>query len=445
MIEVTNFEYDLSQLSKNERDVILKLQKVGEIVHKIWLKQYDPSTKIIKVYPLDISKEELVKANVTNPKILSPFTVVKRGKDRKLYTVDFHEEYSREYNNIGQLLDQVCELTEDKDLKKYLSEIKKNFLKGNYEKMMEIFLRFKNTKIDILIGPIESYNDNLMDVKRTFQYSLRVMREDETDGVNKMSDIVKKLGILKPTGSVSVRLRSDAIKFRVDDVLMFAGRQTGSMPSSTNLPNEPEFVKKYGVKIVVYHNSLLQKFNKELKPLLKHVDKFDVKRTKTSMSDANYRLIVLHEIAEGTVKYMGMEQRLGEYYDVVRELNADIFGVRSAKYHLLNGLITQEEYNELLVAFLIFAINVCHKANRDSSIMVYARGFYMIFNYLTKMKALTFKGGKMSVNFEKVSSYIDVFSDIILSMMSKGTVSDVEIMIKKWGDKGIVDSFPKSR
>ena len=324
-------------------------------------------------------------------------------------------------------------------------EVKKNLLKGNYDKILEVFLTFKNTKIDILLGPIESYNDNIMGVKRTFQYSLRVMRVEETENVSKMSEIVKKLGILKPAASGSVRLRSDAIKFRVDDVLMFAGRQTGSMPSSTNLPNEPEYVKRFGVKIVVYHNSLIQKFTKELKPLLKYVNNFDVKRTKTSMSDANYRLIVLHEIAEGTVKYMGMEKRLGEYFDVVRELNADIFGVRSAKYHLLNGLISQEEYNELLIAFLIFAINVCHKANRDTSIMVYARGFYMIFNYLVKMKALVFKNNTMTVNFEKLSSYIDIFSDIILSIMSKGTTSDIEIMIKKWGDKSIVESFPKSR
>lgn len=445
MLETTNFEYDLSQLSKNERDIILKLKKVGDVVHKIWLKQYDPDNKIIKLYPLDISKDELVKANLENPKILSPYTIVKRGKDRKLYTVDFHKEYEREYNNIAQILDQVIKISLDRDLNRYLKEVKQNLLKGNYNKILEVFLTYKNTKIEILLGPIESYNDNIMGVKRTFQYSLRVMRVEETENVTQMTGIVKKLGIIRPSGSVSVRLRSNAIKFRVDDVLMFSGRQTGNMPSSTNLPNEPEYVKKFGVKIVVYHNSLTQKFNKELKPLLKYVNNFDIKRTKTSMSDANYRLIVLHEIAEGTVKYIGMEKRLGEYFDLIRELNADIFGVRSAKYHLLNGLISPEEYNELLVAFLIFAINVCHKANKDTSIMVYARGFYMIFNYLVKMKALVFQNNTMTINFEKLSSYIDVFSDIILSIMAKGNASDVEIMIKKWGNKSIIDSFPKAR
>jgi len=142
---------------------------------------------------------------------------------------------------------------------------------------------------------------------------------------------------------------------------------------------------------------------------------------------------------------MGMEKRLGEYFDLVRELNADIFGVRSAKYHLLNGLITEEEYYELLVAFLIFAINVCHKDNRDSSIMVYAKGFYIIFNYLEKMKAIIFKKNRMKINFKKLSSYIDIFSDVILSIMAKGEVQDVDILMNKWSDSRIVNKFPKCR
>lgn len=443
MAAISKFPFDSSYLPKSERDTIKVLEKVGEVIHRIWEKQVDPKTGIPSFYPEDVSREELMVAARKNSKLLSPYTVVKRDKNRKLIPVNYRIEYKKEHDRIIELLVLASKTTKEKKLSWYLSRISSYLNKGNFDAILKDFLTIPNTNIDILLGPIESYNDSFMGVKRSYQFSLRVLRTVETKEVEDMIELVNKLGILKPNRSVAAKLRSDKVGIRVDDVLLFAGRQAGSMPSSTNLPNQPEWVSKYGTKIVVYHNALIKKYETQLKGYLKNVNKFDSKRTKDSMSQANYRLIVLHEIAEGIVKFKGMESRLGEYIDVVRELNADLFGVRSAKYHVLNGLISIEQYNELLVAFLIFAINVCHKVKKEPSIMVYARGFHLAFNFFVKSKSLVFRGGTMTVDFGKLSVDIDVLSNLVVGLLENGTSDDARKFFDKWEDKTIADKLPK--
>ncbi len=443
MAAISNFPYDSSYLPKSERDTLKVLEKLGEVVHKVWEKQVDSNTGQTTFYPDDLSREELMVAAKRNSKLLSPYTIVKREKNRKLIAVNFRDEYKKEHDRMVELLVLASKTTKEKRLSWYLSRIATYLNKGDFDSIMKTFLTTQNTNIDILVGPIESYNDSFMGVKKSYQYSLRVLRNQETMEVSEMMRIVQKLGILKPSKSVAAKLNMEKVKIRVDDVLMFAGRQAGSMPSSTNLPNQPEWVAKYGTKIVVYHNALIKKFETQLKGYLKNISKFDPKRTKDAMSQANYRLIVLHEIAEGVVKYNGMENRLGEYIDVIRELNADIFGVRSAKYHVLNGLISIEQYNELLVAFLVFAINVCHKAKKEPSIMVYARGFHVAFNYFVKSKSISFKGNTMSIDFAKLSIDIDLLSSTVVGILEKGTSDDARKLLDKWGDESIVEKLIK--
>ncbi|MBI2357119.1 hypothetical protein HYV12_03670 [Candidatus Dojkabacteria bacterium] len=443
MAAISSFPYDSSYLPKSERDTLKILEKVGETIHKIWEKQVDSKTGVPSFYPEDLSREELMVAAKRNSKLLSPYTIVKREKNRRLIAVNYKDEYKKEHDRIFELLILASKTTKEKRLSWYLSRIAGYFSKGDFDSIMNTFLSTQNTTIDILIGPIESYNDSFMGVKKSYQYSLRVLRTQETQEVEEMTKIVGKLGILKPSRSVAAKLNTSKIKIRVDDVLMFAGRQAGSMPSSTNLPNEPEKVSKYGTKIVVYHNALVKKFETQLKGYLKHVKKFDPKRTKDSMSQANYRLIILHEIAEGAIKFKGMENRLGEYIDVVRELNADVFGVRSAKYHVLNGLISIEQYNELLIAFLVFAINVCHKAKKEPSIMVYARGFHLAFNYFVKSKSVQFSANTMTVDFAKLSVDLDVLSNMIVALLESGTSDDARKLFEKWENPSIVEKMPK--
>jgi len=444
MSNISRFKVDISHLAKTERETLKILEKVGEWCHKIWEKQINCRDQNTPFYADGVSKEELVEAARRNPRLLSPYTVVKRDEKRRLVAINYRDEYKREIDRICELLDKASKTTADRSLSLYLKKISSSFKKGDFNSSLVAYLQNRNTKIEVLIGPIESYNDTYMGIKKSFQFSLRVLRDGETEEVEEMLELANKLGILRPSESSASRLKSDRIRIRVDDVVMFAGRQAGSMPSSTNLPNEPELVDKYGVKIILYHNAMFVKYNKQLKPLLKYVKDFDVNRTKNSMAEANYRITVLHEIVEGTVKFKNMVKRLGRYIDVLREMNAETFGLRSAKYHVLNGLISVEQYNEIIVQMLLFGIDVCHRGHKDLSVMIYARGYHVVLNYLLSKDAIQLRGGKIKIDFAKVSAEIDILSSIVVSLLEEGTEEEAERLFSQWGDESIVDKLPKA-
>jgi hypothetical protein len=294
------------------------------------------------------------------------------------------------------------------------------------------------------MGPIESYNDSLMGVKRSFQFSLRVLKPKETAETEAMGKLINRLSILKPIGSISKNVDSDKLYVRVDDVLMFAGRQVTHLPSSTNLPNDPELLQKYGAKIVVYHNVLNKKFDDQLKPFLKKVSGFDYNRTKTAMKEANYRMILLHEIAEGIVKFPGMTKRLGEYIDIVRELNGQLFSLMMSKYYILSGLLTVEQYNEILVAFALYTFNACERVEKVPSLRVYAEGFGAVFNYMSQTGAVKFSKGKVSFDFAQMSVDIDAISSLVVAIMREGTANDAEKFLNEWSDRSVWEKFPKA-
>jgi len=91
----------------------------------------------------------------------------------------------------------------------------------------------------------------------------------------------------------------------------------------------------------------------------------------------------------------------------------------------------------------VFAINVCHKAKKEASIMVYARGFYLAFNYFVKSKAILLKNGFITIDFAKLSADIDVVSNIIVGLMENGNSDDARKLFERWEDPTIVNKLPK--
>ncbi len=438
------FKVSLSGLSAQEKKVIKILERVGKEVHKIWNKQVDYKSGETTFYPENTTKEELLEAAKKDSSILSPYTVVKKDPEGKIYALNFSVEYEKEILKICSLLDEAAKVSKDRKFSSYLSTLSRAYRKGDYTAALIAFLTNGTPKIDVLMGPIESYNDELLGVKRSFQFSLRVIRGEESREVDEMVKQMNRLSFLKPMGSVSSLMKPDKISVRVDDVLMFAGRQAGSLPSSTNLPNEPELLKRYGTKIIVYSNSLYKKFDNQLRGYMNSIAYFDTGRTRTAMKEANYRLIVLHEVAEGVVKFKGMSERLGQYHDVIRELNADLFGIMSAKYHVLNGLLTVDQYNELLVATIIFAVNLCNRVAKVPSLHPYAQGHAVMFNYMLRSKALTFSRGKIKFNFDQMSTDIDALSNTVVAIMREGIASDAERLLAVWGDEKVFKKLPKA-
>ena len=87
-------------LTASEKKALPILIKAAKLIDKIYLKQENSINNGANFYPRDATKTEILKAAQNNSKILSPFTVVKRDKAKKLISVDYHVEYKKELKEI---------------------------------------------------------------------------------------------------------------------------------------------------------------------------------------------------------------------------------------------------------------------------------------------------------------------------------------------------------
>lgn len=442
MQEIKFFEYDRSTLTESEKHVLDTLIEAGKVVHSIWLKQIDPDTGKSKFYPKDVSKAEILTAAKLNPELLSPYTLVVE-KDGKLEALPYSEAYAEEIAKIIELFDLACVDSSDPELNSYLAQLSDALKAGDFDKLEVAFLQNRDTKIEIMVGPIETYEDKLLSKKKAFQYNLRIMRPRATDETHEMIDVMKHMQVLRPEGSVAKNLVVEEIFVRVDNVVMLAGRQAGVLLSSSNHPNDPLMVQKYGSKIVVFTTSMYEKFDQNLKPLLCKIKDSYASERIPDLKEATFRLVALHEITEGIVKFEGMADRLGSHQDYIRELNADILGVHSAKYHVLNGIITNDQYKDVLTMFIIFAIDTCRRFDNGGSIEEYAKGFSIAFNFFAKTGSVKFSGGMVEIDHAKLSRDIEVIANIVLQILQEGTEADAQKLLDDYGDFSIFDILPK--
>lgn len=435
------FDFDRSVFSDKENKMVDVLIKVGEVVHQIWDKQVQPDGTST-FYPDDLTKKELLAAATDDPSLLDPYRVVRRVKG-KLVSVCYCDEYKKETEKIVELLEEAVKVGTGfgDQFGRYLKKIIKSIKAHDWDNVLITYLTNSDTKFEILIGPTESYNDKLMGVKKSFQYNLRVSRDGDMEEVTRLSEAIESAPILKPYLSVTNRSKSARIKVRIDDAIMFAGRLVGNKAASTNLPNEPELGEKYGTKVVVYVNSLDLKFETMFTPFLKSFKGLDFDLESKPMSYAAKRLIVLHELTEGLVKFQGMQKRLQSNYDAIREFNAYMLGAKSAEAHLLNGYLTSQEFYEVYIMLLVIGLDKFSRM-ADSSVMEYARGFAVLYNYLIEKGAMTLKKKEIYIDHEKLVAAISSMASVGIDLLHEGTFESSQKLFDQYGDLSVTKKLP---
>ncbi|MCC7289818.1 hypothetical protein IT417_01015 [bacterium] len=442
MAKIKKFRVNTSHLRPDEMEVLDILEEVGQVIHDIWEVQVNPTTKKITLYDEGISRDEVVQAAETDPEILSPYTVVRRGDDGSLYTIPYTQEYKEDIAKIIGLLKDAEKASKDFGFRTYLRNIYRAWEKGDFDAALLEYLKNDNHKIGILMGPLETYVDKLMGLKKAFQFNLRVKRDKDTQEVEKMIEIAKSLPVLKPYLSVSHQFGEDKIFMRVDDVVMFSGRQAGTRSASTNLPNEAALVKKFGTRVVVYKNSLDEKFEDLFMPFLKKISGQNFVFDNAGMKVAASRIIILHEISEGLIKFADAGARLKGNEDAVREINAYLMGVKSATHHMLKGLISEKEYYEIIVMLLVVGLDKLSRMETDPSVYEYARGFAVVFNYLEQVGAIKISNKKMKLDLSKVIQAVDALSSVILSIYHESKFDESAQLFDTYGSFDIGKRLP---
>src|SRR5690606_28078594 len=200
--EVVELNTDISHLTEKERAMLLLSIKASEIMDEIfWMEAYGDKKELlakaparykdyIKInygtwdrlndmkpfingfgeippganfYPKDMTAAEFDSAKLPEGKSL--YTMVRRDETGKLYTIPYHEYFSAQITKAADLLRRAASYAENPEMKKYLEERAKALETDEYYASDIAWMDMKTNRLDFVVGPIETYEDQLFGYK----------------------------------------------------------------------------------------------------------------------------------------------------------------------------------------------------------------------------------------------------------------------------------------
>ena len=396
-------------------------------------------------YPHDMTKaefEEAVKVGGARADSLKGlYTIVRRDASGKLVTIPFHVAFAPQHLRAAVKLREAAALAEDPGLRNYLTLRADALLTDNYQPSDFAWMDMKTNTLDIVIGPIETYEDALFGYKATHE-ALVLVKDIEWSA--RLAKYVAMLPSLQRGIPVAEEYKRETPAAGSDlnayDVVFVAGdANSGAKTIAINLPNDEEVQLKKGTRRLQLKNAMRAKFDKILIPIAQELIAPD--QLKNITFDAFFGNVMFHEVAHGlgiknTINGKGtIRTSLKERYSALEEGKADILGLYMIRQLHAQGELANESLDDNHVTFLASLFRSVRFGAGDA----HGRANVVAFNFLQKMGAFTREpDGKYRVNMQKMREGANSLSQRILTIQGNGDYAGAGAFYAELGSIGPV-------
>jgi len=385
-------------------------------------------------YPPDMTKEEFEAADLADKNSL--YTFLRRDADGKLITVPYREQFKDEVQKAAALLKQAAALAENAALKKYLNLRSTALLTDEYQESDFAWMDMKTNHLDVVIGPIETYEDQLFGYKAAHEAYILVKDMKWSKRLAKYASVLPELqkGLPVPAAYKQETPGRDA-ELNAYDVVYYAGDcNAGSKTIAINLPNDEEVQLKKGTRRLQLKNAMRAKFDKILVPISKTLIAEDQQKHITF--DAFFSNTMFHEVAHGlgiknTIDGKGtVRAALKEHASALEEGKADILGL-----YMIKQLHDQGEITGDIKDFYVTFMTSIFRSVRFGASSAHGKANMIRFNFFKENGAFERNeaDGRYRVNFEKLESSAAVLSEKILTLQGDGNYEGVADLVAKIG------------
>ena len=469
---------DLNQLTENEKKMIPILIEVADIMENIfWQNAYGDKSALMaqfaqdsaalkylsinygpwdrlndnkpfidgvgakplgaNFYPADMTKEEF--DALDDPRKTDWYSVIRRDAAGKLIVVSFHEAYPEEVAKASKLLEEAAALAEDPGLKNYLTLRSKALLDDDYLASDLAWMDMQNNTLDFVVGPIETYEDQLYGYKAS--HSGQILVKDK-EWSKRLSEYAQYLPKLQENLPVPAKYKKEKANANPDmnayDVIYYAGDcNAGSKNIAINLPNDPRVHAAKGSRKLQLKNSMQAKFEKMVVPISKLLITPD--QQKHISFDAFFENVMFHEVAHGLgIKYtlngkQDVRSALQNYYTSIEEGKADILGLfcvtKLAEWGVLENKDLMDNYVTFIAGIFRSVRFGAASAHGKANMMQFAH--FMESGAISKDETT----GYYTVDFEKMKKDIEVIAGEYITIEGDG---DIQKATKLVAEKGIV-------
>lgn len=430
-----------------------RLRKFAEINYGPWdrlagdkpfLEGYGPKFLGANFYPLDLDKANF-EANATAA-MKSLYTKVVRGEQGELIAVPYHMAYKAQLTQAAELLEQAAMLAEDGGFKRYLQLRAKALLDDDFKASDLAWMDMKNNKIELVIGPIETYEDQLFGYKTAYEAYVLIKDLAWSERLAKFAAFLPQLQAELPVGDAfKTEVPGTDSDLNAYDAIYYAGHSNaGSKTIAINLPNDESVQLEKGTRRLQLKNVMQAKFEKILVPIANEL--VTPAQRKHVTFNAFFANTMFHEVAHGlgiknTINDNGMVRTaLKELASPMEEGKADILGLYMIeKLHQLGEL----EDGEIMDYYTTFMAGIFRSVRFGSS-SAHGVANLLRFNYFAEAGAFSFdeQTGFYAVDAAKMSAAVASLSEKILKHQGTGDY----VGVKQWfADKGqISDQLSRS-
>lgn len=227
-----------------------------------------PVPKGANYYPEDLTKEEFQQWIKDHPEdkknFESEFHIIRREGD-ELVAIPYSEAYKDLLNPAAKLLHEAADLSENESLKKFLHSRADAFLSNDYFQS-DIDWMNLDSQIEVVIGPYEVYEDNLMGYKAAFESFICVVDPVESEKLQVVAEYLTDLEKNLPYEEKYKNFKRGGFSpIKVVQEIYTAGdTRAGVQTLAFNLPNDERVREAKGFKNVLLKNVQEAKFNKIL-------------------------------------------------------------------------------------------------------------------------------------------------------------------------------------
>ncbi len=390
-------------------------------------------------YPGDMTKEEFEAAYL--PGKTGLYSLVRRDEQGKLKLVPYHVAYAEPLKHAATLLHEAAGLAESADFATYLKLRAAALISDDFQTSDLFWLDVRDNDIDLVIGPIETYEDRLFGYRAAYEAYVLVKDLDWSNRLSRYANFLPELqaGLPVPDAYKQESPGTDS-DLNAYDVVYYAGdSNAGSKTIAINLPNDEQVQLEKGTRRLQLKNAMRAKFDKILEPIA-DVLVVDDQRLRVTF-DAFFANTMFHEVAHGlgvknTLDGKGtVRDALLDVAGSIEEGKADILGLYMINALNADGELGDVDMRDYYVTFMAGIF----RSIRFGASSAHGQANMVRFNFFAEHGAFERdpESGKYRVNFEAMETAIADLSSLLLTLQGDG---DYAGAVELTRSKGVIGS-----
>jgi hypothetical protein len=392
-------------------------------------------------YPRDLIKQDFEAAVKAAPdggtSLRSQYTMVRRDSAGKLTALPYHLAFKDQVTPAAARLREAAELADDPGLRRYLDLRARALETDQYQPSDLAWLDMKHNTIEVVIGPIENYEDQLFGYKTSYEAFVLVKDKDWSSRLSRYAAMLPGLQRELPVPAAYKRENpgTDSDLNAYDAVYYAGDANAGSKTIAINLPNDEEVQLRKGTRRLQLKNAMRAKFEKILIPI---ADRLIAREQRSHINfDAFFSNVMFHEVAHGlgiknTINRKGtVREALKEQHGALEEGKADILGLYMITTLHQRGELKDQRLEDNYVTFLASIF----RSVRFGASSAHGRANAAQFSYFHERGAFTrdSASGTYRVDFPKMRAAVDALAGEILRFQGDGDYAGVTRFMAELG------------